>query len=396
MPTAPIRVILNANAAAGARTGVGHYTAELIDRLQRDPGLSLTLCPPKVLYNLREKWDRPKPAALGTAPAMARATRGSLKRRIKQSVTGQLRSGYNGLMSLYARWNFRPGKYDLYHEPNFFPLPSTIPVVLTVHDLSVVTHPEWHPADRVRFYEKHFFPKLGQVAQFLTVSEAARDEIIRVLNVAPQRVTRTYNGIRNHLRPLPREEIAPVLARLGLPPQYLLHVGTVEPRKNLPMLMKAYCALPDDVRARCPLVLAGKWGWRVEEAIEYYETTARHRHVVQLGYVADDDLAALYNGARALVFPTFYEGFGMPAAEMLACGGAVLASTNAAVAEVVADVGTTIDPHDESAWHRAMARIITDDDWQRMLCRGSIERAGRFTWEDCAADTAIAYRKALS
>jgi alpha-1,3-rhamnosyl/mannosyltransferase len=294
-----------------------------------------------------------------------------------------------------ARHAFHPRRVDLYHEPNFFPIRTRLPTVVTVHDLSAVLHPEWHPPDRVALYESTFLPRVREFTHILTVSDAARAEIIRTFNLPPERVTRAYNGVRESLRPLPPAEVSPVLKRLGLPASYFLHVGTLEPRKNLLMLTKAYTSLPADQRERCPLVLVGPWGWRFEELAAFYESEAKHRNVIHLGYVADADLAAVYNGARALLFPTWYEGFGLPAAEMLACGGAVIASTSPAVAEVLGSCGVRLDPADEAGWRNAMARGIADPDWVAALQIGAIQQAAQFIWANCARDTLRAYRAAV-
>jgi alpha-1,3-rhamnosyl/mannosyltransferase len=284
---------------------------------------------------------------------------------------------------------------DLYHEPNYFPLRTRLPTVVTVHDLSAVLHPEWHPADRVARFERDFLPRVREFAHVLTDSDHARDEILRTLNLSPDRVTRAYPGVRAGLRPMTVGEVEPVRRRLGLPDSYLLHVGSLEPRKNLLMLLRAYVSLPAKLRGRCPLVLVGPWGWRFEELAAYYEVEGKHRNVIHLGYVPEADLPAVYAGARALVFPTWYEGFGLPAAEMLACAGAVLASSTPAVAEVLGPCGFQIDPADADGWHTAMQRAIIDDDWLQTLTVEAIERAAGFTWAHCAHDTVAAYRAAV-
>jgi alpha-1,3-rhamnosyl/mannosyltransferase len=284
--------------------------------------------------------------------------------------------------------------FDLYHEPNFIPLRSDLPTIITVHDLSVLLHPEWHPADRVHDWERRFREGLRQAAHVLTVSDHVRREIIHHLGIPPERVTRTYNGSRPHFRPLPGEEVQARLRQLGLPPRYLLHVGTIEPRKNLLMLMRAYCDLPASVRESCPLVLVGGWGWNSADVRQFLDAEGKRCGVIHPGYVAEADLPAVYNGARALVFPTRYEGFGMPTVEMFACGGAVIASTAGAVAEVVAGHGHLIDPDDLEGWRDAMRRVITDDGWRSTLTRGGVELAAAFTWEASAAGTMAAYRAA--
>jgi alpha-1,3-rhamnosyl/mannosyltransferase len=158
------------------------------------------------------------------------------------------------------------------------------------------------------------------------------------------------------------------------------------------MLLRAYCALPQPVRHQCPLLLVGSWGWNSRAVAEYYHAEARHRGVRHVGYVAEQHLPALYNGARALLFPSHYEGFGLPPLEMMACGGAALASTAGAVAEVVGGAAELIHPADQAGWIQAMRRVIVDEDWWCSLRKGSLEAARPYTWERCARKTWNVYR----
>jgi alpha-1,3-rhamnosyl/mannosyltransferase len=199
-------------------------------------------------------------------------------------------------------------------------------------------------------------------------------------------------GVRPGLGPLPEATVGMELRRRGLPPRFLLYVGTIEPRKNITTLVRAYCSLPNRVRERFPLLLAGGWGWNAGAEAALLEGEARHHGVRRLGYVAEEDLPLLYNGARALVYPSFYEGFGLPPVEMLACGGAVLASTAGAVAETVGGQAHLIDPRDVCGWRAALLRVCIDDDWWHLLRIGAIEKARHFTWEQCARDTLRVYR----
>jgi alpha-1,3-rhamnosyl/mannosyltransferase len=140
------------------------------------------------------------------------------------------------------------------------------------------------------------------------------------------------------------------------------------------------------------LVLAGSWGWNTGQIADYYRSEARQRGVRQMGYVAEEDLAALYNGADALVFPSLYEGFGLPPVEMMACGGAVLASTASAIVETVGSKAHLIPAHDRDGWRNALRHVIEDADWRQELRAGVVEVARPFTWESCAAQTLGVYR----
>jgi alpha-1,3-rhamnosyl/mannosyltransferase len=282
---------------------------------------------------------------------------------------------------------------DLYHEPNYIPLPCDLPTVATVHDLSVLLHPEWHPADRVALHERRFRNGLRHCAHLLADTDCVRREIIQTLGWPPDRVTRAHVGIRPCFRPLPESAVAERLCRKGLPPRYLLYLGTIEPRKNVLLLLRAYCALPEAARSHWPLLLVGGWGWNAGDVAEYLHAEARHRGVMHLGYVEDADLPALYNGARALVYPSLYEGFGLPPVEMLACGGAVLASTAGAVTETVGGQAHLIAAEDEDGWRAALLRVLTDEEWWQSLRRGAVEAARPYTWENCALATLDVYRK---
>jgi alpha-1,3-rhamnosyl/mannosyltransferase len=209
-------------------------------------------------------------------------------------------------------------------------------------------------------------------------------------------VSRTYNGIRPNLQPLKIEQVRAGLRALGLPPRYLLFLGTLEPRKNVLMLLRAYCSLPGWLRERYPLVLVGGTGWNCLDIHEYVNREGKHKGVIHVGYLADEHLPTLYNGARALLFPSLYEGFGLPPLEMLACGGAVLASPAGAVAEVAGRKAHLLDPGDGDGWRQAIMRVTTDEDWWLELRRGAVESARPFTWERCAEETLAVYQRVLT
>jgi alpha-1,3-rhamnosyl/mannosyltransferase len=245
----------------------------------------------------------------------------------------------------------------------------------------------------VAHFERHFVRGLDRCDHFLAISDFGRQEVIDTLGIAPDRVTRTYMGIRPGLGPLSPAKVQEVLHELELPPKYLLYLGTIEPRKNLLMLLQAYSALPAVIRARWPLLMVGNWGWNSADVAAYLQNEARHRGVIHLGYVKERHLPAIYNGARALVYPSLYEGFGLPPIEMMACGGAVLASTAGALQETVGSKAHLIAPLDRAGWRDAMLKVALDDDWCDLLRQGTVSVSERFTWERCASDTLRVYRR---
>jgi alpha-1,3-rhamnosyl/mannosyltransferase len=391
-----MRIIVNELSALTQKTGIGHYTSEVLrclraqagnDRIDGFPtGWVQALC--RLGYQTRSH--------LVPACDPPGKSRGALRRTATQCrarLVEHLRTCKQTVLARHFRAVVKQNRYDLYHEPNYISLSSDCPTVVTVHDLSIVRHPEWHPADRVAHFEQHFPRVLEQSLHFLTDSEFSRQEMIRALGIDPARVTRIAMGIRPGLRPLPPAELAQTLRRLQLPARYLLYVGTIEPRKNVLLLLRAYGALPAPLRSRWPLLLVGGWGWNSTPVAEYWQREARHKGVLHLGYVADEHLAAVYQGARALVYPSLYEGFGLPPLEMLACGGAVLASTAGALQETVGAQAHLVPAEDLDGWRAALARVLTDADWWRELRRGATAVARPYTWERCAAETLQVYRQ---
>jgi alpha-1,3-rhamnosyl/mannosyltransferase len=385
-----MRVLVNGLLASGARTGIGHYTAQLLRCLhEQADGHEIVPFPGPWLRRARA-------IAAGVRACLVRRgqPRGAARSAVgwRSRLAGVLRGWGERLLEARFRGACRRGKFDVYHEPNFIPLPSDLPTIATFHDLSIVLHPEWHPADRVASFEKRLGRGLEQCRHILAISDAARQEILRTFGFRPEQVTRTYMGVRPGLGPLPRASIRMELRRLCLPPRYLLYLGTIEPRKNVLTLLRAYCSLPEVVRDRFPLLLVGPWGWDVGPVAGYLDRQARQRGVHHLGYVPEGQLAVLYNGARALVYPSLYEGFGLPPVEMLACGGAVLASTAPALVETVGSQAHLVEATDIDGWRDALLRVCADDDWYRWLRTGAEEAARPYTWEQCAADTLAVYR----
>ncbi len=386
-----MRVLMNLLVTSGRKTGIGHYASELLRSLQAlNPDDQYGSFPPgwirwgrNLAGRFRSLLTQEKTNASETSPSKNSFLMNSLRRYGQFLIEGQFQR------------LCRKQAFDLYHEPNYIPLPTDLPTVATIPDLSILLHPEWHPKDRVVHYEQHFSKALDQCDHFLAISEFCRQEILSTFSLPAEKVTSTYLGVRPGLSVLPPETLPEALETLGLPPRYLLYLGTIEPRKNLLTVLRAYCSLPEQLRARWPFVLVGSWGWNTGEIRDYFHNEARHRGVLHLGYIPDDQLPVVYNGARALVYPSYYEGFGLPPIEMMACGGAVLASPAGAVQEIVGSRAHLIPPDDQDGWREALQRIVEDEDWWLALREGVTEIARPYTWEQCARSTREVYQKIL-
>ncbi len=383
-----MRVLFNGTSTIRAKSGVGHTTTQLHQALcALAPKDEFWLYPGNALRRLASHYLKPQVQQTGTIAPPKPASNGFLKRRALQTV--QL--GYAAHFHAVARL----GRFDLYHEPNLVPFGIHLPTVVTVHDLSVVLFPEWHPTERVRRYEKAFARGIERAAHILVDSNSVRIEAIRILGLNPERVTTIHMGIGSNFHVQTENELVEMRSRLGLPTRYLLYVGTVEPRKNLTTLLRAYCDLPAKLREQCPLILGGRWGWKSEPVRELFESEARHRNVRYLGYVADEELPALYGGAIALLYPSFYEGFGLPPIEAMACGTAAIVSTADAVREVVGKQAILIDANDSTGWCKAMQRAIEERDYLENYRQSGIAHAARFSWDRAAKTTLEVYREVL-
>jgi alpha-1,3-rhamnosyl/mannosyltransferase len=383
-----MNVIINGMAAIERKTGVGHYIERIHGEMQANS--SATLFPGDAMRPLAAKLaprSRQLPTVAGTG------------RRTWRSLLGTMakeggRAAAQAWFTAYTTAN----RFDLYHEPNYLPFRTHLPTVVTAHDLSVLLHPAWHPAERVKQHETKFRKAVEGAAHVITGSEQVRRELLSVIPLSPDRVTAVYYGIGPEFRRLPEAQIAEARRRLDLPDRFFLYVGAVEPRKNLLTALNAFVDLPAAVRSRCPFLLAGPWAWKAADVADYFEHHAKPAGARHLGYVADADRVALYNAATALVYPSRYEGFGLPPVEMLACGGAVLAGAALAVKEVLGPHAAILDCDDVAGWRDAMRQVATaaaDANDDESLRPGRMTYAGQYTWERCARETLAVYERAL-
>lgn len=376
-----MRVAVDALPLLAPSTGLGQYTRELMRRIGRIPGVDLSFC--YGLYWADELREGPLPYFDG------------LRRSVRSTLPGA-RVFYGLVRQAVFSAGVRRRGIDLHHAPNFLPSRFSGPIVITVHDLSYLKYPQTHPADRVRHLNR-FLPSAIERASFVLVdSEFVRQELLSHFGVSEEKVVTTYLGVSEDFCVMPPERTAAVLNKHGLAPgRYVLSVGTLEPRKNLRRTLEAYGNLPQATRNAFPLVLAGTVGWGMEGVQQRLEALVRSGDVRQLGYVAPDELPLLYAGAAALVYPSLYEGFGLPVLEALASGVPAVTSNRGSLLEIAGDAAITVEPEDSLAIQRgleAALQIFVERDAR--IERG-IAWARTFTWERCAEQTVDVYRRAV-
>jgi glycosyltransferase involved in cell wall biosynthesis len=267
--------------------------------------------------------------------------------------------------------------------------------VVTVHDVFTWSCPGHSTLLDTLIY-RHWLPRvLPGVDAVITVSQASRNDIIRFLGIPAPKVWVVYEGVSLRYRPSSQEEIAGIQSRYSLPHGYLLFVGSVERRKNLPRLLPAYARLRQGGETR-PLVVAGVKRGGVDKIGALLQDLDLRPHVLFTGYIPEADLPALYRGADLFVFPSLYEGFGLPPLEAMACGTPVVCSNAASLPEVVGDAAITVDPYDVEGLAEAMRRVLGDAALREELREKGLARARQFTWERTARETVAVYRQVLN
>ena len=299
------------------------------------------------------------------------------------------------------QWRFSSGvqkfKPDVYHEPNFLAYRFDGPTIITVHDLSWIRYPEMHPVERVRAMDKFFEPGLRRASRVITDSEFVKQELIQVFGIRPEIIHPVLLGADVLFVPQDAAQTQTVLQGLSLSHgHYLLAVGTLEPRKNLHVALDAYASLPAKLRERFPLVLVGMKGWKTSSLEQKLAPIVASGQVRQLGYLSREDLAKVMAGAAAMVYPSIYEGFGLPPLESMACGVPVIASNVSSIPEVVGDSGLLIDPLDAKALTHKMMQLLEDEVLRLQLAKRALERSKLFSWEKCVDQTVHIYRSAIT
>jgi len=379
-----MKIILNIESMGQPVTGIGRYTAQLSAGLKKHPDIET------VLHFSHYDWDKEPDFSMqaGKAPSdIRRFLRGiPYAYEIRFMVTNLLLSK-----------RLKAVKGYLYHEPNYILAPYDGPCIDTIHDLSHIRYPGYHPRERVSHLEKHLQDSIDRSSHIITVSEFIKKEIIEILGVPGEKVTAIHNGVDESFHTRRRDEAMPILSKYGIADkEYLLTVGTFEPRKNLTGLVNAYSRLPEKIRAKYPLVIAGPKGWTTRPITKVISPIARNGQLQLLGYVPPDDLPFIYAGAHAFAFPSIYEGFGFPPLEAMASGVPVLTSNRTSMPEVASGAALLVDPEDIDGMTDLLKKLLLDEEFRRSAKTAGQKRASEFSWNACIEKTVGVYDMVLN
>lgn len=290
---------------------------------------------------------------------------------------------------------WRLSEFDLYHALAFVsPFVNLTPSVVTVYDLSFIHYPGVHSTAR-RLYLRLFTALSCQRAcRVIAISQSTAHDVHRTFGIPMEKIdvaTGAYDSAA--FKPLPADEVAVFKQRNGLPDRFWLFVGTLEPRKNLPTLLRAYAALPSS--ERLPLVLAGAKGWQYDDIFSTIEQYSLSDAVRFPGFISPETLALWYNSAEVFIYPSVFEGFGLPVLEALACGLPALVSDASSLPEAAGDAGMLVPPHDVEAWTNALRSAYHNADWRAEARERGLRYAQHFSWAKTARQTVASYQKAL-
>lgn len=283
---------------------------------------------------------------------------------------------------------------DVLHSPDFIPpFRRNCRSVITIHDLNFLLYPHFLTKDAAHYYGQ-IDEAVRRTDAIIAVSEATKSDIVRLLGVPENRVTVVYEAASDEFQPIDRVEArAQVKERFGVRGGFIFFVSTIEPRKNVPTLLKSFRKLLADYKLDLQLVLAGAKGWLYDEVFQLVTDLDMVDDVLFPGRVSTDDLLWLYNAAEVLVAPSIYEGFGLTPLEAMACGTPVIVSNVSSLPEIVGDAGLLVDPYDVEQLAVAMWRAVTDTELRKSLIAKGLKRAGFFSWDRAAKETLELYHR---
>ncbi len=288
-------------------------------------------------------------------------------------------------------------RVDVVHSTAYAaPAVGQAKLIVTVHDLTFLTHPEHHTQENIDFCMRQTTLARARSDLFIAVSECTKADLMKQFDIPEERIRVVYEAVDETFRPVTDAAcLAEVRTRYGLPDRYLLYVGSIEPRKNLTAMLKVYATLLHSNTPGLPvLVIAGASGW-LNSAVYHLVQERRLEGAVRfLGYVPDADLPALYSGATVFLYPSLYEGFGLPVLEAMSCGCPIIASNCSSIPEVIGEAGLLVNPHDHGDLKDALEQVLSDEGLRRRLSIQALERASHFSLEKMAAETLQVYREA--
>lgn len=378
-----MRIGIDIRSVLSTKTGVGHYTYCLCKNLAKiDKENTYDL----FYFNfLRKKND-------------ISFNEPNVKKEAIRHIPGRICNRFWRYLN-YPKGDWLIRKKDVVHFPNFTIIPGTTgKVIITVHDLSFIRYPQFTEPKNLKFLKKIFPKSLKRADHIITDSEFSKKELIDIYNIDPKKITVVLLGVDDKFKTQhTKEEINKIKTKYKTGEKYILSLGTLEPRKNIPTLIKAFdlfCQKNPDTNMN--LVLTGMKGWLYEEIFSSIKNQNTKDRIIFTGYILDEELPLIYQGSALFICPSFYEGFGLPVAESMASGIPVITSTAGSLVEVGEDATIKFDPKDPQDLLNKIETVLADSTLQKSLIEKGKKRADQFCWEKTAAETLEVYKKLIN
>jgi len=367
------KILIDAIALLSPLTGIGRYTYEVSAYLRSKDDFELDFFYGYISKELQE-------------PSRKSSMKSLKSIIVKNSFIKMLA---RKILIFSGKIFFR--KYDLYWQPNFIPNKNieAKKTVVTVHDFSCILYKDFHPKEHIEYFENNFFQNIVLSDFIITGSHYTKKEILERVDFDEKKIKVIYHGIDHKIFKVRKELSTP----LKLPKKFILSVGSIEPRKNLIGLLKAYNILEDRIKKEYKLVLVGFKGWENDEMMNLIKKNKNN--VSYLGFISDEELAKVYNLASLFVFPSFYEGFGLPPLEALACGTPVASSNTSSMPEICKDAALYFDPYNIQEIKEKIELLLGDEMLQKSLVQTGLQRVKNFAWEKSAKEHLTVFKKVL-
>ncbi|MDO6827551.1 glycosyltransferase family 1 protein [Poseidonibacter sp. 1_MG-2023] len=367
------KIIIDTISLLSSLTGIGRYTYEIAKRVEKDSGINSSFFYGYHSKTLIESTDKNDLKILKKILSKSQI----LKKIARKLVTISSR--------LFVT------SYDLYWQPNFIPNEGikAKKIITTVHDFSFILHKDFHPKERIEHFEKYFLKNIIKSDMIITGSNFSKQEILDRLDFKENQIRVIYHGINHDLFKMYND----IKLDFQVPKKFIFSVGSIEPRKNLLGLLKAYNLLSKDVKSEYKLVLAGFKGWENKEIMQIIDNNKEN--IIYLGFISDIELAKVYNLATCFLFPSFYEGFGLPVLEAMACGTPVVCSNRSSLPEVGEDAVVYCNPDDISDIKEKIELVLKDTLLQTEMIKKGMQRAKLFSWDKSAKEHIKVFEEVL-
>lgn len=369
-----IAIDITASAWTGKRSGVGHYISALTNNLADIDSNNEYLL---YAYFSRDFEQRRKSLFIPQKENFRLKVR-----RIPIQV-------FN-FLAVNVPLNLLSERVDVIHSPFYVPPhPRKIRTILTIHDLTSILFPQFH-TKYVRRLGVEIRRSCRRIDKVIAVSENTKGDVVNLFGIPEEKVVVTHEAADEIFKPLKdAAKIASIKAKYKIPNEFVLFVGTLEPRKNIIALIKAFSLMKDKIEHK--LVVVGKKGWLYTEIFEQVAKLGVEDRVVFTGYVPDEDLVWIYNACDVFVYPSVYEGFGLPVIEAMACGAPVITSNTSSLPEVAGNAAILVNPQNIDEISTNIMKVLEDDNLKKQLSQKGIEQAKKFSWKKTAEKTLAAY-----